>query len=79
MKDQAGIGEPMRDWFPLSASGPFSDLKDLLGGLEAQWGSLKCGCHPNCGIATMMLVQARHRARPCRSRRSSTRTASSAT
>jgi hypothetical protein len=46
----------MRDWFPLSASGPFSDLKDLLGGLEAQWGSLKCGCHPNCGIATMLLV-----------------------
>jgi uncharacterized radical SAM superfamily Fe-S cluster-containing enzyme len=56
VKDQAGIGEPMRDWFPLSASGPFSDLKDLLGGLEAEWGSLKCGCHPNCGIATMMLV-----------------------
>src|SRR5258706_3565672 len=40
VKNQAGIGEPMRDWFPLSASGPFSDLKDLLGGLEAQWGSL---------------------------------------
>jgi uncharacterized radical SAM superfamily Fe-S cluster-containing enzyme len=57
VKDQAGIGEPMRDWFPLSASGPFSDLKDLLGGLEAQWGSLKCGCHPNCGIGTMMLVR----------------------
>jgi hypothetical protein len=46
----------MRDWFPLSASGPFSDLRDLLGGLEAEWGSLKCGCHPNCGIATMVLV-----------------------
>ena len=56
MKTQAGIGEPMRDWFPLSASGPFSDLKDLLGGLEAEWGSLKCGCHPNCGIGTMLLV-----------------------
>jgi 7,8-dihydro-6-hydroxymethylpterin dimethyltransferase len=57
VKDQAGIGEPMRDWFPLSASGPFSDLRDLLGGLEAQWGSLKCGCHPNCGIGTMLLVE----------------------
>jgi 7,8-dihydro-6-hydroxymethylpterin dimethyltransferase len=56
IKTQAGVGEPMRDWFPLSASGPFSDLKDLLGGLEAEWGSLKCGCHPNCGIGTMMLV-----------------------
>ncbi len=57
VKAQAGIGEPMRDWFPLSASGPFSDLRDLLGGLEAEWGALKCGCHPNCGIATMLLVR----------------------
>ena len=32
VKDQAGVGEPMRDWFPLSASGPFTDLRDLLGG-----------------------------------------------
>ncbi len=55
-KEQAGIGEPMRDWYPLSASGPLSDLKDLLGGLESEWGSFKCGCHPNCGIGTMLLV-----------------------
>jgi len=57
VKEQAGVGEPMRDWFPLSASGPFSDLRDLLGGLESDWGALKCGCHPNCGIATMLLVR----------------------
>jgi uncharacterized radical SAM superfamily Fe-S cluster-containing enzyme len=57
VKAQAGIGEPMRDWYPLSASGPFSDLKDLLGGLETEWGSFKCGCHPNCGIGTMLLVE----------------------
>jgi tetraether lipid synthase len=56
-KAQAGLGEPMRDWYPLSASGPLSDLKDLLGGLESEWGSFKCGCHPNCGIGTMLLVQ----------------------
>jgi uncharacterized radical SAM superfamily Fe-S cluster-containing enzyme len=56
-KTQAGIGEPMRDWYPLSASGPLSDLKDLLGGLESEWGSFKCGCHPNCGIGTMLLVE----------------------
>ena len=56
VKDQAGIGEVMRDWYPLSASGPFSDLKDLLGGMESDWGSFKCGCHPNCGIGTMLLV-----------------------
>ncbi len=56
VKDQLGFTEPMRDWFPLSASGPFSDLKDLMDGENADWGSLKCGCHPNCGIGTMLLV-----------------------
>jgi uncharacterized radical SAM superfamily Fe-S cluster-containing enzyme len=56
VKGQTGFTEPMRDWFPLSASGPFSDLKDLLGGGEAEWGSLKCGCHPNCGVGTLLLV-----------------------
>ncbi len=56
LKDQLGITEPLRDWYPLSASSPFSDLKDQLDGVEAQFGSLKCGCHPNCGIGTMLLV-----------------------
>ncbi|HEY3176587.1 MAG TPA: radical SAM protein [Candidatus Polarisedimenticolia bacterium] len=56
VKSQLGITEPMRDWFPLSASGPFSDLKDLMDGESAEWGSLKCGCHPNCGIGTMLLI-----------------------
>jgi uncharacterized radical SAM superfamily Fe-S cluster-containing enzyme len=56
LKQQLGVTEPMRDWYPLSASGPFSDLKDLIDGADAEWGSLKCGCHPNCGIGTMLLV-----------------------
>jgi hypothetical protein len=56
VKAQLGITEPLRDWYPLSASGPFSDLRDQLEGLEAEWGSLKCGCHPNCGIGTLLLV-----------------------
>jgi uncharacterized radical SAM superfamily Fe-S cluster-containing enzyme len=56
VKDQLGVTEPMRDWYPLSASGPFSDLKDLMDGENSEWGSLKCGCHPNCGIGTMLLV-----------------------
>ncbi len=56
VKDQLGITEPLRDWYPLSASGPFSDLRDQLEGLESEWGSLKCGCHPNCGIGTLLLV-----------------------
>jgi len=62
VKAQASVGEPMRDWYPLSASGPLSDLKDLLGGLESEWGSFKCGCHPNCGIGTMLLVEERTKA-----------------
>ncbi len=56
VKDQLGITEPMRDWYPLSSSGPFSDMRDLMDGMEAEWGALKCGCHPNCGIGTMLLV-----------------------
>ncbi len=61
VKSQLGITEPMRDWYPLSASGPFSDLKDLMDGENADWGSLKCGCHPNCGIGTMLLVNQKTR------------------
>jgi hypothetical protein len=56
MARQLGVGEPLRDWFPLSASAPFSDLADLARGPGADWGSLKCGCHPNCGIGTFLLV-----------------------
>jgi len=57
VKAQLGITEPMRDWFPLSASGPFSDLRDTLAGPSAEWGNLKCGCHPNCGAGTVLLVK----------------------
>jgi hypothetical protein len=56
LKRQLGITEPLRDWYPLSSSGPFSDLRDQLQGLEAEWGAMKCGCHPNCGIGTMLVV-----------------------
>jgi uncharacterized radical SAM superfamily Fe-S cluster-containing enzyme len=58
---QTGITEPMRDWFPLSALGPFSDLVDHLMGDRADWGSMKCGCHPNCGIGTILMVNKRTR------------------
>ena len=56
VKAQTGVTEPLRDWYPLSASGPLSDFTDQLRGAESQWGSLKCGCHPNCGIGTLFLV-----------------------
>ncbi|WP_394844389.1 radical SAM protein [Pendulispora brunnea] len=56
VKAQTGATEPLRDWFPLSALGPFSDLTDLLLGEGAEFGSMKCGCHPNCGIGTILFV-----------------------
>ena len=56
VKDQLGASEPLRDWFPLSGLGPFSDLVDQLMGERSDWGSMKCGCHPNCGIGTIFFV-----------------------
>jgi uncharacterized radical SAM superfamily Fe-S cluster-containing enzyme len=53
---QLGITHPHRDWFPLSAMNPFSDAVDLILGSHAEFGALKCGCHPNCGIGTVLLV-----------------------
>src|SRR5208283_1315672 len=44
---------------PLSAMGPFSDLTDTLLGSQADWGSMKCGCHPNCGMGTVLFVNKR--------------------
>ncbi|CAN5268330.1 radical SAM protein [soil metagenome] len=56
VKDQTGVTEPMRDWFPLSAMGPFSDLADLLQDPSTNLGALNCGCHPNCGMGTILFV-----------------------
>jgi len=56
IRNQLGFTEPLRDWFPLSASGPLSDFADHLRGAASEWGGLKCGCHPNCGIGTILLV-----------------------
>jgi uncharacterized radical SAM superfamily Fe-S cluster-containing enzyme len=51
-----GLVDPMRDWFPLSALAPFADAVDMTRGLDASWGSMKCGCHPNCGAGFVLLV-----------------------
>ena len=56
IKSQLGVTEPLRDWVPLSAMNPFSDLVDLLQEPNAAFGSLNCGCHPNCGVGTILLV-----------------------
>jgi hypothetical protein len=61
VKAQTGITEPRRDWFPLSALGPFSDLVDQLMGEGADWGAMKCGCHPNCGVGTILMVHKKTR------------------
>ncbi len=56
VKRQTGVTEPLRDWFPLSAASAISDVTDLLNGPGADWGTMKCGCHPNCGVATALMV-----------------------
>ena len=56
VKDQTGISEPVRDWFPISFMGTFTDSADLMHGPQADWGQLNCGCHPNCGIGMAIMI-----------------------
>ena len=56
VKNQTGLGEPTRDWFPISFMSTFSDWADLVHGPTADWGQLSCGCHPNCGIGMAVMV-----------------------
>ncbi|HEY8548449.1 MAG TPA: radical SAM protein [Vicinamibacterales bacterium] len=62
VKAQTGATDPLRDWFPLSAIGPLVDVTDLLKGPGADWGTMKCGCHPNCGIGTAFMVSKKTKA-----------------
>jgi 7,8-dihydro-6-hydroxymethylpterin dimethyltransferase len=56
VKKQLGITEPTRDWFPLSLFSTFADFADVVHGPESQWGMVSCGCHPNCGIGTALMI-----------------------
>ncbi|HWR54358.1 MAG TPA: radical SAM protein, partial [Bryobacteraceae bacterium] len=56
VKGQTGIGEPRRDWLPLSFMSTFSDWADLVHGPNVEWGQLSCGCHPNCGLGIAIMV-----------------------
>ena len=56
VKQQVGITEPTRDWFPLSLMGSFADFADLAHGSEREWGQVSCGCHPNCGVGTALMI-----------------------
>src|SRR3989441_116587 len=56
VKNQTGLGEPKRDWFPISFMSTFSDWADLIHGPSADWGQLSCGCHPNCGVGMAVMI-----------------------
>src|SRR6187431_2619336 len=56
VKNQVQIGEPTRDWFPISFMGTFTDWADLVKGPAQDWGNLACGCHPNCGVGMAVIV-----------------------
>ena len=56
VKNQTGIGEPIRDWFPISFMATFTDWADVVHGPDREWGQLTCGCHPNCGIGMAVMI-----------------------
>src|SRR5471032_2606065 len=56
VKNQVKMGEPTRDWFPISFMSTFSDWADLIHGPDHDWGQLSCGCHPNCGIGMALMI-----------------------
>src|SRR5262249_4916954 len=56
VKDQTGLGEPTRDWFPISFMGTFTDWADVTHGAEKEFGQLTCGCHPNCGVGMAVMI-----------------------
>src|SRR5438874_3049609 len=56
VSQQVGKIEPCRDWFPISTVSTFADFAVLIHGPQAQWGTLSCGCHPNCGVGTALMV-----------------------
>jgi uncharacterized radical SAM superfamily Fe-S cluster-containing enzyme len=56
VSSQVGKVEPTRDWFPISYIATFAGFSDLSHGPDSQWGSLSCGCHPNCGVGTALMI-----------------------
>ena len=36
--------------------GAFTDLADVVHGPGADWGQVGCGCHPNCGVGTAIMI-----------------------
>ena len=46
VKNQTGIGEPARDWFPISFMGTFTDWADLVHGPQAELGTAQLRLPP---------------------------------
>jgi len=51
VKKQCGIGEPERDWFPISFMSTFSDWADLIHGPAAEWDSSPAAATPTAASA----------------------------
>ncbi|MFN0086094.1 MAG: radical SAM protein [Blastocatellia bacterium] len=56
VKNQVGITDPHKDWFPISLMSAFADFADMTHGPDKEWGQMSCGCHPNCGVGTAVMV-----------------------
>ena len=56
VSSQVGKIEPTRDWFPISLVSVFATFADLSHGPDSEWGTVSCGCHPNCGVGTAMMI-----------------------
>src|SRR5437667_7665348 len=58
VKNQTGLGEPTRDWFPISFMGTFSDWADLMhvNDVKNDWGQLSGCCDPNCGTGMAVMI-----------------------
>ncbi len=59
VKNTMGITEPLRDWFPLSSLSSLTAAADHLRGPNVDWGGINCSCHPDCGIATILMTNKR--------------------
>lgn len=56
VKKQIGITDPHKDWFPISLMSAFADFADMAHGPDREWGQMSCGCHPNCGVGTAVMI-----------------------
>jgi 7,8-dihydro-6-hydroxymethylpterin dimethyltransferase len=56
VKKQVGITDPHKDWYPISLMSAFADFADMAHGPDREWGQMSCGCHPNCGVGTAIMI-----------------------